>query len=185
MARNTSGLWKGIADALDPTGAPAPRRTDDIDLTDERSRPDPPAPSGTELGERGGNMVVPLDTWTRILEQVGNVHEAGQQLAEARERAARAETENRFLREQIDDLKARGTGGRRASSKPAPRPTAAAQTAPASSAAATTSEAGPTPPTETPPTSPAPRSRNPLRRAAGSGRTSRARQRASDWLRPS
>lgn len=52
-------------------------------------------------------MLVPLDTWTRILEQIGNVHEAGQQLAEARERAARAETENEFLRAQLADLKAK------------------------------------------------------------------------------
>jgi len=33
--------------------------------------------------------------------QLGNLHEAGQQLAEARERAAKAETEVTFLRERL------------------------------------------------------------------------------------
>ena len=51
-------------------------------------------------------MLVPLDTWTRILEQIGNVHEAGQQLAAATERAAKAETEAAFLRERLAELRA-------------------------------------------------------------------------------
>ncbi len=50
-------------------------------------------------------MLVPVDAWNRMINQLGNLHEAGQQLAEARERAARAETEARFLRERLSDLR--------------------------------------------------------------------------------
>ena len=52
-------------------------------------------------------MIVPIDAWNKMLMQLGNLHEAGQQLAEARERAARAETETLFLREQLKELRAR------------------------------------------------------------------------------
>jgi len=65
-------------------------------------------------------MLVPLDTWTRILEQIGHVHESGQQLADARERAARAETENEFLRTQVADLKARKRATPKVAAKPGP-----------------------------------------------------------------
>jgi hypothetical protein len=40
-----------------------------------------------------------------MVNQLGNLHEAGQQLAEARERAARAETEATFLRERLSELR--------------------------------------------------------------------------------
>ncbi len=52
-------------------------------------------------------VLVPMDQWNRLLGQLGNIHEAGQQLAEARERMARAETENLFLKERIRDLRQR------------------------------------------------------------------------------
>jgi len=52
------------------------------------------------------SVLVPLDQWNRLLGQLGNIHEAGQQLAEARERMGRAETENVFLKERIRDLRA-------------------------------------------------------------------------------
>jgi len=52
-----------------------------------------------------GSMIVPLDAWNRMLNQLGNLHEAGQQLADARERAAKAETEARFLKERLADLR--------------------------------------------------------------------------------
>ncbi len=48
-------------------------------------------------------MIVPVDAWNKMLNQLGNLHEAGQQLAEARERAAKAETEAKFLRVQLAD----------------------------------------------------------------------------------
>ena len=128
MARNTSGLWRGIADAVDPDGRPSHRRgaSDPIDLTTPRTS-DAPAATGPTFADgesteaQGGQMLVPLDTWTRILEQVGHVHEAGQQLADAKERAARAETENRFLHEQLKELKAQRRPVRRSGPKPAPR----------------------------------------------------------------
>lgn len=50
-------------------------------------------------------MLVPLDAWNKMLNQLGNLHEAGQQLAEARERAGKAETEARFLRERLAELR--------------------------------------------------------------------------------
>lgn len=61
------------------------------------------APDEAEQGE--GTMLVPLDAWNRMLNQLGNLHEAGQQLAEATERAARAETEATFLRERLAELR--------------------------------------------------------------------------------
>jgi hypothetical protein len=70
-----------------------------VDLTDEPTMPSAadPAPEGT--------MLVPLDAWNKILLQLGNLHEAGQQLAEARERAAKAETQAAFLRERLGELR--------------------------------------------------------------------------------
>jgi len=101
MARNTAVIWKAVAEVVDPKPMP-------------KAAPEPvveTAENESEVGEatidiEAGQMLVPIDAWTRILEQVGHVHEAGQQVAEARERAARAETENGFLKEQLRDLKA-------------------------------------------------------------------------------
>jgi len=50
-------------------------------------------------------MLVPIDAWDKMLLQLGNLHQAGQQLAEARERAARAETEAAFLRERLTEVR--------------------------------------------------------------------------------
>jgi len=52
-----------------------------------------------------GSMIVPIDAWNKMLNQLGNLHEAGQQLAEARERAAKAETEASFLRERLTEIR--------------------------------------------------------------------------------
>ena len=52
-----------------------------------------------------GTMLVPIDAWDKMLHQLGNLHEAGQQLAEARERAGRAETEAAFLRERLAEMR--------------------------------------------------------------------------------
>lgn len=71
-----------------PSSAPPPQPP---------SRPAPDAPEGSVL--------VPIDAWNRMINQLGNLHEAGQQLAEARERAARAETEASFLRERLNELR--------------------------------------------------------------------------------
>ncbi len=84
-----------------------------------------PAPSPAETAappESGaapaGTMIVPVDAWNKMLLQLGNLHEAGQQLAEARERAARAETEAAFLKERLAELRAER------SPSPAPAPSA-------------------------------------------------------------
>ena len=50
-------------------------------------------------------MIVPVDAWNKMLAQLGNLHEAGQQLAAARERAAKAETEAEFLRERLSEIR--------------------------------------------------------------------------------
>lgn len=52
-----------------------------------------------------GSILVPLDAWDRMLNQLGNLHEAGQQLADARERAAKAETEAEFLKERLREMR--------------------------------------------------------------------------------
>src|SRR3970282_1312266 len=64
-----------------------------------------PAP---EMTPPPGTMIVPIAAWDKMLLQLGNLHEAGQQLAEARERAARAETEAVFLRERLAEMRAAG-----------------------------------------------------------------------------
>ncbi len=51
-------------------------------------------------------MLVPRDAWDRLMDQLGNLHEAGLGLAEARERAAKAETEAVFLRERLTEIRA-------------------------------------------------------------------------------
>ncbi len=56
-------------------------------------------------GEQIETMIVPIDAWNKMLNQLGNLHEAGQQLAEARERAAKAETEALFFRERLTELR--------------------------------------------------------------------------------
>ncbi len=94
----------------------------------EETPPAPPAPApalpAASDGERvpPGSMLVPIDAWEKMLQQLGNLHEAGRQLAEARERAAKAETEARFLRERLAELReaARGEGGNAAVPAAAP-----------------------------------------------------------------
>ncbi len=71
---------------------------------------------------------MPRDAWQGVLEQLAHRNQAGQDLAEARERAARAETEATFLRERLAELRA----DRDRPSTAAPSPAAsAAATSPA------------------------------------------------------
>lgn len=144
FAKTSSGIWQGVAEAIDPPRRPS-EPTKDAEPVDTGPVPD-------------GSMLVPLDTWTRILEQIGHVHEAGQQLADARERAARAETENEFLRSQVADLKAKKRSTSKADTKPKPALGEAAETAPEPEANS---------------------SRSPTARTV-----QRARERASKWLSP-
>jgi hypothetical protein len=88
-------------DATDDTVAE--NEDDGIDANADTSPPsEPPTPPE-------GTLIVPLDAWNKMLNQLGNLHEAGQQLAEARERAAKAETEATFLRERLAELRASDT----------------------------------------------------------------------------
>ncbi len=83
---------------------------------------DPTAPPAE--GTPPGTMIVPIDAWNKMLNQLGNLHEAGQQLAVARERAVKAETEATFLRERLAELRNAG------SEPPQPEPGTAAAPAP-------------------------------------------------------
>lgn len=70
----------------------------------------PPAPAAVPTAAPAesvptGTMIVPIDAWNKMLNQLGNLHEAGQQLAIASERAAKAETEAKFLRERLAELR--------------------------------------------------------------------------------
>ena len=51
------------------------------------------------------NMLVPISAWTKVLDQLGNLHEADKLMAEARERAAKAEAESEFLREKLKNTR--------------------------------------------------------------------------------
>jgi DNA-binding transcriptional MerR regulator len=68
------------------------------------TEPQAPVPADP-MSPPPGTMLVPIDAWDKMLLQLGNLHQAGQQLAEARERAARAETEAAFLRERLAELR--------------------------------------------------------------------------------
>jgi hypothetical protein len=92
----------GIREWADEIGrevkAPLEDAPEEIDLSEDGGGDyEPEIPEGT--------MLVPLDAWNKMLNQLGNLHEAGQQLAEARERAAKAETEATFLRERLRELR--------------------------------------------------------------------------------
>jgi len=59
----------------------------------------------TGATDDGSSMLVPRDAWDKLMDQLGNLHEAGMQLATARERAAKAETEATFLRERLGEMR--------------------------------------------------------------------------------
>ena len=86
------------------------RRMIDLEAVKRRAEPPPPPAASTPAPEEeaspSGTMIVPIAAWDRILMQLGNLHEAGRELAEARERAAKAETEATFLRERLAELRA-------------------------------------------------------------------------------
>jgi hypothetical protein len=68
--------------------------------------PEPPVAESPPVVPEG-SILVPIDAWDRLLGQLGNLHEAGQQLADARERAAKAETEAEFLKERVREMRKR------------------------------------------------------------------------------
>jgi hypothetical protein len=96
-----------VATAGPPASHPGPTRT-------AVSAPPVESPVGRSAppDRTGETMIVPIAAWDKMLMQLGNLHEAGQQLAEARERAAKAETEARFLRERLVELRGELTEAR-------------------------------------------------------------------------
>lgn len=85
-----------------------------VRLADVRARqrgpgapPPAPAPPAAATPKPEDAILVPVDAWRRMLDQLGNLHQAGQQLADARERAAKAETEAAFLRERLAEQRER------------------------------------------------------------------------------
>jgi hypothetical protein len=86
---------ESVAHHLSRTPRPTPRST-----------PKTPRRPATGPTGDGTAMLVPRDAWDRLMDQLGNLHEAGLLLAEARERAAKFETEAGFLRERLGELRA-------------------------------------------------------------------------------
>jgi hypothetical protein len=103
-------------EAMPPTerSAPAP-------LSPEPVEPEEPF-AGSSATPPDGTMIVPIAAWDKMLMQLGNLHEAGQQLAESRERAAKAETEATFLRERLGELRRELQASRSTPPVPAPAP---------------------------------------------------------------
>ncbi|MEA1903878.1 MAG: hypothetical protein U9N56_10155 [Actinomycetota bacterium] len=85
--------------------------------------PAPPAVSD-EPAVPPGTMLVPIDAWDKMLLQLGNLHQAGQQLAEARERAGKAETEAKFLKERLTEMRAELAEQKSQPHTPPPEPAA-------------------------------------------------------------
>ncbi len=89
-----------------PPPPPAAEAKQGDKAKNESEEPEPePAQQAPETQAPPGTMIVPIDAWNKMLGQLGNLHEAGQQLAEARERAAKAETEAEFLRRRLAELR--------------------------------------------------------------------------------
>ena len=58
-----------------------------------------------EENQETDSLLVPLDAWNTVLSQLGNLHESSQLMAEARERAAKAEAEADFRREKLKNTR--------------------------------------------------------------------------------
>jgi DNA-binding transcriptional MerR regulator len=91
---------ESVAHHLSRAPRPAPRPAKKVG-----TRSAPPRAATGPTGD-GTAMLVPRDAWDRLMDQLGNLHEAGLLLAAARERAAKAETEAGFLRERLAELRA-------------------------------------------------------------------------------
>ena len=97
-ATKEDGKWmvtpSSVAAALSERHGGKPR------TTGSGRRSDAPGPVAD-----GSSMLVPRDAWDKLMDQLGNLHEAGQMLADARERAGKAETEAKFLRERLAEMR--------------------------------------------------------------------------------
>ena len=94
-----------------------------------RAKSVPTGQRATGPTEDGSAMLVPRDAWDRLMDQLGNLHEAGRALGDARERAAKAETEALFLRGRLAELRAERdrlidqSGTEQHAAQPEPQPT--------------------------------------------------------------
>jgi hypothetical protein len=88
------------------------KHKDESDVTNEEvDNTTPDNTSGDQINDQSSidqksdnseeSLIVPLEAWNTVLNQLGNLHEASQLMAEARERAAKAEVEAEFLREKL------------------------------------------------------------------------------------
>lgn len=161
-AKLSAGFWDEVARLAGPASGQAADPTASASNEEEPTPQDLPEQSdAAETEAPSAGVLVPLDTWTRVMDQLGNLHEAGQQLAEARERAARAETQVEFLREQLADTRRDLETSRRRppKQKTTPQPTPAQ------------ADDAPLPIIDS--------------ASPGSRRVQQARARLGDWLRPS
>ena len=103
------------------------------DLTPKAAEPEEPSHETVDRrpAPTPDTMIVPIDAWNKMITQLGNLHEAGQQLAEARERAGKAETEARFLRERLAELREQAASSAQPAPSPDPGPPEPAESAPA------------------------------------------------------
>lgn len=86
---------------VQPASPPRPRKKPSRAKAEPRSA----GRDSSSAVDSTDGVLVPLDQWTKILNQLGNLHQAGQELADARERAAKAETEAMFLRDRLRELR--------------------------------------------------------------------------------
>ena len=78
----------------------------DRDETDTNvNEPDAINETSSNIESDEENMMVPISAWKKVLDQLGNLHEADKLMAEARERAAKAEAESEFLREKLKNTR--------------------------------------------------------------------------------
>ncbi len=121
---------KGVLERADQLGREISPATaaDEKAIVETPVPPEEPAeapPEGSndgrwEVAVPPGTMLVPMDAWDKLLMQLGNLHQAGQDLAEARERAARAETEVTFLKERLAEIRERTDRPQPGAATPAP-----------------------------------------------------------------
>jgi len=127
-------------------------------LTPPSTPPPTPPPSADHTAPSipAGTLLVPVEAWNRMLDQLGNLHEAGRELAEARERAGRAEATAEFqaerrqiaeetlaqLQADLDVLRTAAENEPAPAAVPAPSPAPALPTEPVPSAVAATGTPG-------------------------------------------
>lgn len=80
--------------------------SNDKDVNDTNANePEVSSETTSNMDSDEENMMVPISAWKKVLDQLGNLHEADKLMAEARERAAKAEAESEFLREKLKNTR--------------------------------------------------------------------------------